>query len=77
MAEWLHPSWQEHEIETVQDTEDQEVERDMNRNQDTTYKDILLVTYSYGLCSFLKQHHQPDNKAFKRSLKGTLKTPAT
>lgn len=65
MAEWLHPSWQEHEIETVQDTEDQEVERDMNRNQDTTYKDILLVTYSYGLCSFLKQHHQPDNKHSK------------
>lgn len=23
MAEWPHPSWQEHEVETVQDTEDQ------------------------------------------------------
>lgn len=65
MAEWLHPSLQEHEVETVQDTEDQAVERDMNKNQDTNFKDILLVTCSYGLCSFLKQHHQPDNKHSK------------
>lgn len=65
MAEWLHPSWQEHEVETVHDTEDQEAERDVSRNQGTTYKDILLVTYSYGPCSFLKQHHQTDNKHLK------------
>lgn len=47
MAECPHPSWQEHEVETVQDMEDQEVERDMNEGpgynfQRHTPSDLLL-----------------------------------